>query len=348
MKIRVVPCPRNAQLLGWCHPRPWSKRGARRGATGRLVVFPGKPPMTGKSGNGTVWHGKHTTYENADAWRAWGDGLWMFMALFYPQKKKGPNSAGCRWQLCLLCVSQNSPRFRGTLRFHVEGPTFNTFKTPSGNLNGVAMGCHGTSSPGLTVTWPCLHNKTWLPCSWGYFFSSSAKASLFTASTELKAETIKLRNSEFWVYHIVGSVQLFPPWSAQCTPCVTSDHEIMKCLICAWHWWDCPKMGYPNNLRKYHGYCIHHLIIIVPYFPNWNGHFVVSSWGFPVLPGDAESVIESRRLRASCHCSPSSHQQGQQNWGKKQQQIIVMINIGKICSNTKRCKKKHAAYIYII
>jgi hypothetical protein len=35
-----------------------------------------------------VWHGKHTTYENADAWRAWGDGLWMFMALFYPQKKK--------------------------------------------------------------------------------------------------------------------------------------------------------------------------------------------------------------------------------------------------------------------
>jgi hypothetical protein len=131
-------------------------------------------------------------------------------------------------------------------------------------------------------------------------------------NSRLRQKQSKLRNCE-----LRGSVQLFPPRSAQCTPCVTSDHEIMKCLICAWHRWDCPKMGYSNNLQKYHGYCIHHLIIIVPDFPNWNGHFVVSSWGFPVLPGDAESVIESRRLRASCHCSPSSHQQGQQNSGKK-------------------------------
>lgn len=149
----------------------------------------------------------------------------------------------------------------------------NAFQTPSGNLNGVAMGCHGASSPGLTVTWPCLHNKTWLPCSWGYFFSSSAKASLFTASTELKAETIKLRNYEVWVYHIVGSVQLFPPWSAQCTPCVTSDHGIMKCLICAWHRWDCPKMGYSGTPTISKNITVTELlysslIIIVPCFPN--------------------------------------------------------------------------------
>ena len=60
-------------------------------------------------------------------------------------------------------VPKNPPR--GTLRFPVTKLTFSAFQTPSGNINGVAMGCHGASSPGLTVTWPCLHNKTWLPCS---------------------------------------------------------------------------------------------------------------------------------------------------------------------------------------